>query len=31
MKWIRKIALVGYLYGTVAIDGYLQFEHTAFV
>jgi hypothetical protein len=31
MRWVRKMELVGYKSGTVAIGGYLPYEHAAFV
>jgi hypothetical protein len=29
MRWVRKITMVGYYSGTVAIDGLLPIEHAA--
>jgi hypothetical protein len=31
VRWVRKVAVVGYLSGTMAINGYLPFEHAVSV
>jgi hypothetical protein len=30
MKWVEKESDIDFLLGTVAIEGYLQFEHVVF-
>jgi hypothetical protein len=31
MKWVEKESVIDFLPGTVAFEGYLQFEHVVFV